>query len=177
MAYIWNFRSSQKAKPEQGQSLVEFALVLTFIVIPLIFALIETSVILYKYVSLTNAAREGARTGSIYLYVGDPGGVSTAVDNGRGSAVADTVKKTVGPLIVPPVDCSSPGSGAANTTSCQINYYPSTAPITNTLRSTDPLTITLTHVHPFLFGALGSTINLNAQSSMRIEPSMVISGP
>lgn len=50
-----------------GQSLVEFALVLT----PLLFILlgiIQFGFIFNAYVTLTNAAREAARAGSVYVY-------------------------------------------------------------------------------------------------------------
>jgi Flp pilus assembly protein TadG len=51
----------------RGQSLVEFALVL----MPLFFILlgiIQFGFVFNAYVTITNAAREGARTGSIYVY-------------------------------------------------------------------------------------------------------------
>jgi Flp pilus assembly protein TadG len=162
-------------KREQGQSLVEFALVLIFVILPLTFVLIEASVILYKYVSLTNAAREGVRAGSVYLFVGDPAGSKAAPDAGRSAEVVESVRSTVGPLVIPPPDCT----GTVSDTSCQITYGPSSFPLTsieNLLRSTDIMTVTITHTHPFLFGALGSTLDLESQASMRIEPSTVISG-
>ena len=160
---------------EKGQSLVEFALVMIFIIIPLTFGLIETSILLYKYVALTNAAREGARAGSIFLFVGDPGGSSSAPDAGRSTAVDTAVRGTVGPLIAQPPDCN----GTAADTSCQITYGPASVSIPgfpDVLRSTDAMTVTVVHTHHFLFGALGSEIDLQAQASMRIEPSSVISG-
>src|SRR5438046_7111486 len=52
---------------EGGQSLVEFSLVL----MPLFFILlgiIQFGFIFNSYVTLSNAVREGARTGTIYLY-------------------------------------------------------------------------------------------------------------
>ena len=52
---------------ERGQSLVEFALVL----MPLFFivlGIIQFGFIFNTYVTMTNAAREGARTGTIYVY-------------------------------------------------------------------------------------------------------------
>jgi len=52
--------------PEAGQSLVEFSLVL----MPLFFVLlgiIQFGFIFNSFVTMTNAAREGARTGSIYI--------------------------------------------------------------------------------------------------------------
>ena len=161
-----------RIRAEKGQSLVEFALVMIFIIIPLTLGLIEASVILYKYVSLTNTAREGARAGSIYLYTGDPGGSSSAPDAGRRTAVWTEIDTTLGPFIPRPPDCNG-GTGADTT--CQLVYGPSSLPIPNPLRSTDAMTVTLSHTHNFFFGALGSNINLPAQASMRIEPSTVIS--
>lgn len=55
------------ADRRRGQSLVEFALVLT----PLFFVLlgiIQFGFIFNSYVTMTNAAREGARTGTVYVY-------------------------------------------------------------------------------------------------------------
>jgi len=161
-----------KIREESGQSLVEFALVLIFVILPLTMVFIEASIMLYKYVALTNAAREGARAGSIYLFVGDPGGSSALPDAGRSAAVAATVGGTIGPLVMAPPDCA----GTSSTTSCQIAYGPSSAPIPDPLRSTDVITVTLAHTHSFLFGALGNDVNIQARSSMRIEPSAVISG-
>lgn len=172
MSWIANFWQQRKLDHEKGQSLVEFALVLIFVIIPFTFALIEASVILYKYVALTNSAREGARTGSIYLYIGNPGGSTAAPDAGRSAAVATAIRSTMAPLISAPPDCN----GTAANTMCQISYGTSVAPITDTLRSTEPMTVTITHTHLFLFGALGGSIDLHAQASMRIEPSSVISG-
>jgi hypothetical protein len=85
------------------------------------------------------------------------------------------VNGTLGPLIAHAPDCANTDA----TTSCQITYGPSSAPIAgfpDPLRSTDAMTVTLVHTHHYFFGALGSELDLQAQSSMRIEPSSVISG-
>lgn len=169
---LHNLWRQWKMRQQSGQSLLEFALVLIFVIMPITMAFIEGSIILYKYVALNNAAREGARSGSIYLYVGDPGSSTTVPDDCRKAAVATTVQNTVGPLIPPPPDCG----GAGSNTSCQITYGPPSALITDTLRSTDAMTVSVVHTHTFLFGALGREMSLQAQSSMRIEPSSVISG-
>jgi Flp pilus assembly protein TadG len=170
MADSKNSSRQKKKRQESGQSLVEFALVLMFIILPLVFGFIEGSVLLYKYVALSNAAREGARAGSIYLYVGDPGGSFAAPDAGRSAAVVAAVSGTVGPLMPGPPDCS----GSSSTTSCQISYGPSSAPIPDPLRSTDEMTVVVSHTHHLLIGALGGDIDIQARSSMRIEPSAVI---
>jgi Flp pilus assembly protein TadG len=170
--------SGETTRRERGQSLVEFALVLGFVILPLTMVFIESSVLLYQYVALTNATREGARAGSIYLYVGDPGGSTDAADALRKEAVAEAVSGTLRPLMPAPPDCD----GTIATTTCQISYgppndpLPASPPIPDPLRSTDAMTVTLVYTHSFLFGALGNEMAVRAQSSMRIEPSSVISG-
>ena len=174
--WIMDFRyllAKLKLAEEDGQSLVEFALALIFVIIPVTLVIIESAVMLYSYVALTNAAREGVRAGSVYLFVGDPGGTTAAPDAGRSAEVAEAVQNTIGPLVVAPADCN----GTAGTTTCQISYGPPVTTFsTDPLRSTEGITVTLTYVHPLLFGALGGTLNLRARSSMIIEPSAIISG-
>jgi Flp pilus assembly protein TadG len=60
-------RLRQGARRSEGQSLVEFSLV----VAPLFFillAIIQFGFIFNSYVTITNAAREAARNGTIYIY-------------------------------------------------------------------------------------------------------------
>jgi Flp pilus assembly protein TadG len=56
-----------RARDGSGQSLVEFALVLTPLFLILL-AIIQFGFIFNSYVTMTNAAREGARSGSIHIY-------------------------------------------------------------------------------------------------------------
>lgn len=164
---------SSQSQAEKGQSLVEFALVFAFVILPFTLVFIETSVLLYDYVALTNAAREGARTASVFMYVGDPGTTTVLADAERSNAVAATVRGTIGPLIPPPTDCS----GSSSITICEISYGPSGTPgYIDPLRSSALLTVTLTYSHPLLFGVLGNDVALQAQAEMAIEPSSVISG-
>ncbi|MDA8236503.1 MAG: pilus assembly protein [Chloroflexi bacterium] len=51
----------------RGQSLVEFSLVLGPLLL-LILGVIQFGLIFNSYVTMTNAAREGARTGTVYVY-------------------------------------------------------------------------------------------------------------
>lgn len=55
------------ARHQKGQSLVEFALVLTPMMLILL-GIIQFGFIFNAYVTLTNATREAAREGSIYVY-------------------------------------------------------------------------------------------------------------
>lgn len=60
-------RSPRARRDQRGQSLVEFALVLTPLFL-LLLGIIQFGFIFNSYVTLTNAAREAARSGSIYVY-------------------------------------------------------------------------------------------------------------
>jgi Flp pilus assembly protein TadG len=51
----------------RGQSLVEFSLVLVPLLL-LILGVVQFGLIFNSYVTITNAAREGARSGTIYVY-------------------------------------------------------------------------------------------------------------
>ena len=61
-----NLRQLSRRQEQSGQSLVEFALVLMFVILPFMFVLVDGAFTLYTYAMVTNAAREGARAGSIY---------------------------------------------------------------------------------------------------------------
>ena len=60
-------RVGRRRKAAGGQSLVEFALILTPLFL-LLLGIIQFGFIFNAYVTLTNAAREAARSGSIYIY-------------------------------------------------------------------------------------------------------------
>ena len=51
---------------QRGQALVEFALVLLFVILPFTFVLVDGAIMLFTYSEVTNAAREGARGWPIY---------------------------------------------------------------------------------------------------------------
>lgn len=59
------FRLSRRR--ERGQSLVEFALIMTPLMLMLL-AIVQFGFIFNTYVTITNATREAARTGTIVLY-------------------------------------------------------------------------------------------------------------
>lgn len=72
----------------RGQSLVEFALVLIPLML-LILGVVQFGLIFNSYVTMTNAAREGARTGTIYVY--DRTLSKTQNDTNRDAAIRASV--------------------------------------------------------------------------------------
>lgn len=83
-------------KNTDGQSLVEFALVLNFILIPLILGMIEFGWILNGQITLTSAAREGVRA-AIVCETPEAAqtAASTAVTNSVGASSLTNVNTTL----------------------------------------------------------------------------------
>ena len=66
MARVRSHRAPPSSLPVRGQSLVEFALVLMPLFVILL-GIIQFGFIFNSYVTITNAAREGARTGTVFI--------------------------------------------------------------------------------------------------------------
>ena len=83
-------RSGRPAEPgpEAGQSLVEFSLIL-FPLFLILLAIIQFGFIFSSYVTMTNAARDAARIGTIYVY--DPDLSKLQNDVKRNEAVENSV--------------------------------------------------------------------------------------
>ena len=58
----------RRARRDRGANLVEFALVTTFVLLPLLVGVVDIGRAFYAYVTITNAAREGARMASKLPY-------------------------------------------------------------------------------------------------------------
>jgi Flp pilus assembly protein TadG len=160
---------------ESGQTLLEFALVLMFVILPFMFVLVDGAMMLYTQAALTNAAREGARAGSIYQttipisYTMSFSDMVIAIDTARATYIQQEMPRLLGPL-VPFSRCST-----------AVTYTPD-PPIVNDVpnpyRELDSLTVRLACPRQLFFGLIRtSQITLTAQSTMRIEPGGVAPGP
>jgi Flp pilus assembly protein TadG len=78
----------RSAPAQRGQSLVEFALVMMPLFIILL-AIVQFGFIFNSYVTITNASREGARLGTVYVY--DPGLSKAQNDLARNNAIKDSL--------------------------------------------------------------------------------------
>ena len=157
---------------QRGQALVEFALVLMFVILPFIFVISDGAVMLFKYAMLTNGAREGARAGSIYQTSTQQSGTQSIddyirqIDAGRQTYILQEAQRSVGSLV------------SLSQCSNVITYTPAipVLGVGNPYREFDPVHVRLECPHRLFFGLIGtSQITLSAQSSMRIEPGGVIS--
>jgi Flp pilus assembly protein TadG len=92
-------------KSERGQTMVEFALVLPIFVV-LLFGIVQFGIAFNNYITLTDAARAGARKAAVSRNASDPAGQCKAAV----MAAADNLDAAV---LEPTVSCSSswaPGS-------------------------------------------------------------------
>jgi hypothetical protein len=157
---------------QAGQSLVEFALVTLFVILPVTFGIIDGGILFYKWVALTNGAREGARAGAIYQDSRISDGswdMMNEIDLARADVITQTVQATIRPLVS--LTCAIPP--------CWLVDYPDGDPcvdkqctIFDVYRGGDGVTVAITHTHTSLVGlviGLGG-IDLSATATMRIEP-------
>jgi Flp pilus assembly protein TadG len=136
---------------EKGASAVEFALVLP-VLLMIIFGIIEFGFIFYDKAIITNASREGARRGIVYI--SNTAGVSSDV-------ITSTVNSYCASYLV------SLGSGTATPT-------PSTLVTGNCGVSGSSLTVTVNYPYSFLVlpnfaSSLSGGITLSGVTSMRCE--------
>lgn len=137
----------RKIKDQNGAALVEFAIVLPLL-LTLIFGMIEFSIMLYDKAMITNASREGARSGIVYSF---PTPITTAEMNQK---VTDYLQNNLISL------------GGASTWSTSISGVCTGSGI--------PLTVTVTYPYNFLvlpgfIQTLTPITTLSAQTTMRCE--------
>ncbi len=101
---------TRQSTSEEGAAAVEFALVLPVLLL-LLLGLVEFSLVFNSQISLTNAAREGARVMAIQ---NDPGAARTAAIN---AAPGVNPAITAANIAIAPADC-----GAGDTVTVTINY-------------------------------------------------------
>lgn len=149
------------SQSQRGQALIEFALVLMFIILPITFVLMDGAMMLFTLTSMTNAAREAAHAGSIYQY---PSYTTdyTAIDTARKAFINNSVegRRAFASPLIPFDQCAT-----------TVTYDPPDPGTQNVFRALDSMSVTLACPHKLLFG-IGSfgQITLTAQSTMRIEP-------
>ena len=150
---------------EIGQALLEFALVLMFIILPFTAVLIDGAMVLFTLSSMTNAAREAAHAGSIFqetTYTDQ----YTVVDADRYTYILQEESAFASPLI--------PFSQCVTT----VAYSPDPPNAQSIFRALDTMSVKLDCPHKLFFGLIGTgQITLTAQSTMKIEPGGVPPGP
>ncbi|TAL05543.1 MAG: pilus assembly protein [Chloroflexota bacterium] len=85
-------RAARNRSGTEGQSLVEFSLVLTPLLLILL-GIVQFGFIFNSYITIANATREGARDGSIYVY--QQGQSKAQNDAARNAAIRTTIQNSM----------------------------------------------------------------------------------
>ena len=72
-----NATINRVVRDEEGQTMAEFAIVLPILVV-LLFGIVQFGILFNNYVTLTDAARAGARAAAVSRQSGDPVGAATS---------------------------------------------------------------------------------------------------
>jgi Flp pilus assembly protein TadG len=133
----------KKGEGERGQSLVEFALIVPLFLL-LMFAIVDFGMGFYSWITVTNAAREGARIGAV--------GADSAT-------ITQRVKDTAGSLNNSnlTISVSNAKGNSGETVGVTVNYqYQLITPLSSL-------------IHLVSGGSMGPNINFSATSQMRLE--------
>jgi Flp pilus assembly protein TadG len=104
---------------QNGSAAVEFAIVLPLLII-LIFGIIEFSICFYNKAMLTNASREGSRTGIVFA---DPRISDTEIESVVNTYCSDNLITFGDSGTSPTVTVSRSGSGAGDSLTVSVNYH------------------------------------------------------
>ena len=113
-------KSARKRQSESGTSIVEAVIVLPLMLL-LVFTTAEFGISMTRWNSLTNAVREGARTGVVFRFPCDAGTVSTLIE----TTVADFADSSG----LDPANINTVVTGACGGTGTQLTVT-ATAPYT-----------------------------------------------
>jgi Flp pilus assembly protein TadG len=150
---------AKKSGSNSGQAIVELALTLPLLVI-LVVGIVEYGVIYYDKAMLTNASREGARTGIVFQGDGTTS-PPTCVDIPN-SAITTAVNNYLQTRLI-----NFGGAGAANTTITRTGTSPDCDINGGTVK------VAVSYVHTYLmlprFLSGSNTITIGAETTMRRE--------
>jgi Flp pilus assembly protein TadG len=166
---------------ERGQSLVEFALVLTPLFLILL-GIIQFGFVFNTYVTITNAAREGARVGTVSIYDATLGGSLKATnDLARNEAIKTSLLASMNLLGKTSPNFSTSGtwtqSGSTYTNGDIVVTYAIPAAVTDSdARMGQQLTVRATYHQDLLIPLIGNFLPKDAGGRLPLtgEVTMVV---
>lgn len=142
-------RKNRKAEGERGQSLVEFTLIIPIFLL-LVFAIVDFGMGLYSWITVTNAAREGARLGTVGA---DQAAITARVRDTAGNLDNSDLTVTVTNCVS---GCSTTGD-PGESLSVHVDYdYHLITPVSSILNLISG-------------GSIGPTLTFDATAEMRLE--------
>lgn len=142
-------RKNRNAEGERGQALVEFTLIIPIFLL-LVFAIVDFGMGLYSWITVTNAAREGARLGTVGA---DQTSIIARVRDTAGNLDNENLTVDVTNCVSGCTTVGDPGESI----SVHVDYqYHLITPLSNVLGLISG-------------GSIGPTLSFNATSEMRLE--------
>lgn len=143
------FLRKNRKDGERGQSLVEFTLIVPIFLI-LVFAIVDFGMGLYSWITVTNAAREGARLGTVGA---DQASITARVRDTAGNLDNENLTVTVTNCVSGCATVGDPGESI----SVHVDYeYHLITPLSSLLGLVSG-------------GDLGPTLNFQSTAEMRLE--------
>jgi Flp pilus assembly protein TadG len=149
-------------QPERGQALVEFASVVLPLVLILV-GIIQSGFLFSAYVGISNAAREGARAGTIYEY-----------DAAQGQGQNDLLRcQAILAAAQQAVDAGVPGEFSGSCTTINGGgdlsiAYPDATTCTNSARTGCQLRVALTFHQPLLVPLVGALFSADGDNTIEL---------
>ncbi len=149
----------RRGKGSRGQSLVEFAFVMPLLMI-LVFGIIDFSMGLRSYISLTNATREGARYGAVGNTLGGP----------LGTCQGQQTNTTVVGRVCTAIEGLKLNRVTSVSATCQSNdCSPGNSVVVSARYQYDFITPVGDLMNFFSGGSFSETLTLNTSTDMRLE--------
>ena len=154
-------RRSQRGRASQspdGQAMVEFAAVLLPLIL-IVVAIIQFGFLFAAYVGVSNAAREGARSGTVYVY--NPEQAQAVNDAARCAVILAASQQSLDTGV--PGQFTGSCATAAGGGDLAITY-PDAATCTNQPRKGCQLRVQLTYRQPLFVPLIGALIGADASN-------------
>ena len=148
---------------ERGQTMVEFALVITFILVVFV-SMVQVILLMYAYTTLADAAKEGVRYAIVH---GNGNTVCQGPGTGPGGVTCDHNNTNVVAAVTNFAGLSFQNINATNDVT--VDYNPNNANGTNPCNAPGCIVrVTVQHTYTPLFHLPWPTISLSAAASGRI---------
>lgn len=149
-------------RKQEGAEVVEFAICSTLLFL-ILFGIIEFSVALFDKATLTNASREGARTGIVFR----PKPRDTTEGGTEDTAIRQAIQNYTADYLI----SLGGGDGALD---IEITRRPEMSKQPHLFDAGDEIEVKVTYPYKFLIlpeliGTLGGTLNLSSTTVMRAE--------
>lgn len=161
-------RLRPEPEPERGQALVEFAAVLLPLML-IVVAIIQFGFLFAAYVGASNAAREGARSGTIYRY--DSTLTQTQNDVARCQVILTAAQQSLDNGV--PGQFSPSCSSATGGGDLAISY-PDSATCTTQTREGCQLKVVLTYRQPLFVPLVGQFLSADSQNRVSLAAAVTM---